>query len=160
MEALSWTVNGHHRATHRATRIDLWYPGRMYVNGHVDIFVMIDIDLFTVVALNMMVVQLGYISESELLFYNYLRPLTSLDEGLYSLACEEDIRCLATLVRSFKLIEVYIEHGVTTLDSYNRAPRFKATIEDITDEPDSIAAIEHKSEKMLLLTWHDSSEPT
>ncbi|GJT85844.1 hypothetical protein Tco_1067561 [Tanacetum coccineum] len=111
------------------------YPGRMYVNGHVDIFDMVDIDLFTVVGLNMMVVQLGYTGESELLFYNYLRPLTSLDEGLYSLACEEDVRCLATLVRSFKLIEVYIEHGVTALDSYNRAPRFKATIEDITDEP-------------------------
>ncbi|GJS50786.1 hypothetical protein Tco_0624148 [Tanacetum coccineum] len=42
------------------------------------------------------------------------KPLTSLDEGLYALACEEDVRCLATLVRSFKLIEVYIEHGVDT----------------------------------------------
>nr|GEY11461.1 hypothetical protein [Tanacetum cinerariifolium] len=77
----------------------------MYVNGHVDIFDMVDIDLFTVVALNMMVVQLGYTNESEPLFYNYLRPLTSLDEGLYALACEEDVRCLATLVRSFKLIK-------------------------------------------------------
>ncbi|GJZ47898.1 hypothetical protein Tco_0601730 [Tanacetum coccineum] len=39
-------------------------------------------------------------------------------------------------------------------------PRVRATIEDITDEPGSIAAIEYRSEKMLLLTWHDSSEPT
>nr|GEY12157.1 hypothetical protein [Tanacetum cinerariifolium] len=83
--------------------------------------------------------------ESELLFYNYIRLLTSLDEGLYALACEEDACCLATLFRSFKLIEVYIEHGVTALDSYNRAPRFKATIEDITDEAGSIEAIEHRS---------------
>ncbi|GKB69629.1 hypothetical protein Tco_0931041, partial [Tanacetum coccineum] len=66
---------------------------------------MVDIDLFTVVALNMMVLKLGYTGESEPMFYNYLRPLTSLDEGLYALACEEDVRCLATLVRSFKLIE-------------------------------------------------------
>ncbi|GJZ11572.1 retrovirus-related pol polyprotein from transposon TNT 1-94 [Tanacetum coccineum] len=36
------------------------YPGRMYVSGRVDIFDMIDIDLFTVVALNMMVLKLGY----------------------------------------------------------------------------------------------------
>ncbi|GJS00217.1 hypothetical protein Tco_0316725 [Tanacetum coccineum] len=36
--------------------------------------------------------------KSEPLYYNYLRPLTSLDEGLYALACEEDVRCLATLV--------------------------------------------------------------
>nr|GEX61049.1 hypothetical protein [Tanacetum cinerariifolium] len=92
----------------------------MYVDDHVDIFDMVDIDLFTVVALNMMVVQLGYTGKSEPMFYNYLRPLASLDEGLYALACEEDISFLATLVRSFKLIEVYIEHGLTAVDSYNR----------------------------------------
>ncbi|GJY24118.1 hypothetical protein Tco_0397776 [Tanacetum coccineum] len=110
----------------------------MYFDGHVDIFDMVDIDMFIVVAQNMMVVQLGYTGESEPLFYNYLRPLTSLDEGLYALACEEDVHCLATLVRSFKLIEVYIEHGVTVVDSYRRLPpRVKATIEDITDEPDN-----------------------
>ncbi|GKD22777.1 hypothetical protein Tco_1224480 [Tanacetum coccineum] len=134
------------------------YPGRMYVSGRVDIFDMVDIDLFTVVALNMMVLKLGYTGKSEPMFYNYLRPLTSLDEGLYALACEEDVRCLATLVRSFKLIEVYIEHGVTALDSYLRAPRFRATLEEITDEPGSIAA--NRTEKMLLLTWHESSETT
>ncbi|GKC43117.1 hypothetical protein Tco_1060839 [Tanacetum coccineum] len=57
------------------------YLGRVYVSGHQDIFDMVDIDLFTTVALNMMVVKLD-------------------------LACEEDVHCLATLVRSFKLIEV------------------------------------------------------
>ncbi|GKD74937.1 hypothetical protein Tco_1333219, partial [Tanacetum coccineum] len=130
----------------------------MYVSGHVDIFDMVDINLFTVVAMNMMVLKLGYTDESEFMFYNYLRPLTSLDEGLYALACEEDVRCLATLVRSFKLIEVYIEYGVTVLDSYLRAPRFRATLKDITDEPSSIAA--NITENMLLLTWHESSEIT
>ncbi|GKB75849.1 hypothetical protein Tco_0942744 [Tanacetum coccineum] len=70
----------------------------------------------------------------------------------------QDVRCLATLVRSFKLIEIYIEHGVTTLDCYIRLPRFRETIEDISDEPSSIAA--NRTEKMLLLTWHESSEPT
>ncbi|GKA38150.1 heat stress transcription factor B-4-like protein, partial [Tanacetum coccineum] len=159
MEAPPSTVDGHHRATHRTTRIDLWYPGRMYVSGRVDIFDMVDIDLFTVVALNMMVLKLGYTGESEPMFYNYLRPLTSLDEGLYALACEEDVRCLATLVRSFKLIEVYIEHGVTVLDSYLRAPRFRATLEDITDEPAG-SIVANRTEKILLLTWHESSETT
>nr|GEX21410.1 probable WRKY transcription factor 17 [Tanacetum cinerariifolium] len=85
-------------------------------------------------------------------------PLTSLDEGLYALACEEDVHCLAILVRSFKLIEVYIRHGVTALDCNIRPPRFRATIEDISDEPGSIAA--NRTEKMLLLTWHESSKPT
>ncbi|GJY46128.1 hypothetical protein Tco_0435191 [Tanacetum coccineum] len=61
-----------------------------------------------------------------------LRPLTSLDEGLYALVCEEDVRCLATL--------------------------FRATLKEITDEPGSIAA--KRTKKMLLLTWHESSETT
>nr|GEX09611.1 hypothetical protein [Tanacetum cinerariifolium] len=131
----------------------------MYVSGRVDIFDMVDIDLFTIVALNMMVLKLGYTCDFEPMFYNYLRPLTSLDVELYALAYEEDVRCLTTLVRCFKLIEVCIEHGVTVLDSYLRAPRFRATLKDITDEPaSSIAA--NRTEKMLLLTWHESSETT
>ncbi|GJU56594.1 hypothetical protein Tco_1230308 [Tanacetum coccineum] len=89
------------------------YPGRRYVDGHVDIFDMVDIDLFSVIALNRMVLQLGYTGEFEPLFYNYLRPLSTLDEGLFALACKEDVRCLTILVRSFKLLEVYIKHGVT-----------------------------------------------
>nr|GEY36711.1 hypothetical protein [Tanacetum cinerariifolium] len=103
------------------------------IYGRVDIFDMVDIDLFIVVALNMMVLKLGYTCKSEPMFYNYLRPLTSLDEGLYALACKEDVRCQVTLVRSFKLIDVYIEHGVITLDSYLWAPRFRATLEEIND---------------------------
>nr|GEZ29409.1 hypothetical protein [Tanacetum cinerariifolium] len=131
----------------------------MYISGRVDIFDMVDIDLFIVVTLNMMVLKLGYTGESEPIFYNYLRPLTSLDEGLYALACEEDVHCLATLVRSFKLIEVYIEHSVTVLDSYLRAPQFRASLKDIINEPaGSIAA--NRTKKMLLLTWHESSETT
>ncbi|GJX77088.1 transposase, MuDR, MULE transposase domain protein [Tanacetum coccineum] len=77
------------------------YPGRRYFEGHVDIFDMVDVDLFTIVALNMMVIQLGYTGES------------SLDEGL-------------------------------------PPPRVRETIEDITDEHGSIAAIEHRFEKMLM----------
>ncbi|GKD67513.1 hypothetical protein Tco_1309621 [Tanacetum coccineum] len=119
----------------------------MYVSGRVDIFDMVDIDLFTVVTLNMMVLKLGYTGKSEPMFYNYLRPLTSLDEGLYALSCEEDVRCLATLVRSFKLIEVYKEHGVTALDSYLKAP-YETTKEHVCDSvtPSS-------------LPQHDSSTP-
>ncbi|GKB54500.1 hypothetical protein Tco_0905253 [Tanacetum coccineum] len=158
MEAPQKIVDRHHRSTHRRSRSGLWYSGRMYISGRVDIFDMVDIDLFTAVAPNMMELKLGYTCKSEPMYYNYLRPLTSLDEGLYALACEEDVRCLATLVRSFKLIEVYIEHGVTALDSYLGAPRFRATIEEITNEPGSIAT--NRTEKILLLAWHESSETT
>nr|GEY67067.1 hypothetical protein [Tanacetum cinerariifolium] len=158
MKALQKTVDGHHQATNQRSRIGLWYPGRLYVSSHVDIFDIVDIDLFTAIALNMMFVKLGYTGESEPMFYNYLRALTSLDEGLCALACKKDIRCLATLVKYFKLVEVYIEHDVTALDSYIRPPWFRVTIEDITDEPSSIAA--NRIEKILLLTWHEFSEPT
>nr|GEX08356.1 hypothetical protein [Tanacetum cinerariifolium] len=121
----------------------------MYVRGRVDIFDMVDIDLFTGVALNMMVLKLGYTGKSEPMFYNYLRPLVNLDEGLYAFACEEDVRCLATLVRSFKLIEVYIEHDVFALDSYLRAPRFRATLKEINDEPAGSIAT-NRTEKIFL----------
>ncbi|GJZ81709.1 hypothetical protein Tco_0646703 [Tanacetum coccineum] len=134
------------------------YPGKRYVDGHVDIFDMVDIDLFTVIALNKMNLQLGYTGEFEPLFYNYLRPLSTLDEGLYALACEEDVRCLATIVRSFKLVKVYIEHGFMVVNSYQRPPsHVRATIEDISEPGTN--AIEYRSDKMLLFTWHGISTP-
>ncbi|GJR59271.1 hypothetical protein Tco_1501433 [Tanacetum coccineum] len=120
---------------------------------------MVDIDFFTVIALNKMVLYLGYTSEYEPLFYNYVRPLSSLDEGLYTLACEEDVRCLGTHVRSFKLLEVYIEHGYMIVSSYQRPPPyFRATTEDIS-QPSTSAEKENKSDKLMLLTWHDFSTP-
>ncbi|GJX69435.1 hypothetical protein Tco_0305162 [Tanacetum coccineum] len=131
----------------------------MYISGRVDIFDMVDIDLFIVIALNMMVLKLGYTGEFEPMFYNYLRQLTNLDKWLYALACKEDVHFLATLVRSFKLVEVYIEHGVTILDSYLRAPWFRETLEDITDEPAGSIVV-NRIKKMLLLTWHESSDTT
>nr|GEV82560.1 putative transposase, mutator type, MULE transposase domain protein [Tanacetum cinerariifolium] len=83
------------------------YPGKRYFDGHVNIFDLVDVDMFIAIALNIMVVQLCY------------------------------------------------------TDSYRRPPpRVRVTIEDITDKPGSITTIEHRSEKMLLLIWHDSSEPT
>nr|GEX89589.1 hypothetical protein [Tanacetum cinerariifolium] len=62
---------------------------RRYIDGHVDIFDMVDIDLFSVIVLNRMVLQLGYTGEFEPMYYNYLRLLSTLDEGLYALACSE-----------------------------------------------------------------------
>ncbi|GJX00556.1 ribosomal RNA small subunit methyltransferase [Tanacetum coccineum] len=46
-------------------------------------------------------------------------------------------------------------------DDNRPPPQFRATIiEEIIDKTRSNVAIEHRSEKMLLFTWHDSSEPT
>ncbi|GJU28435.1 hypothetical protein Tco_1167056 [Tanacetum coccineum] len=49
------------------------YPGKRYFDGHVDIFDMVDIDLFTVVALNMMVVQLSYTEHGVMAIHSYRR---------------------------------------------------------------------------------------
>ncbi|GJR59670.1 putative transposase, mutator type, MULE transposase domain protein [Tanacetum coccineum] len=96
--------------------------------------------------------------ESEPLFYNYLRPLTSLDEGLYALACEEDVRCLATLVRSFKLIEVYIEHGVMALDCYIR-PQREPTKEPVCDSVTPSSLPQHASSTPCKVPVCDSITP-
>nr|GEX71349.1 transposase, MuDR, MULE transposase domain protein [Tanacetum cinerariifolium] len=101
--------------------------GRMYVEGHVNIFAMVDIDLFTVIALNMMVVQLG-----RMYVEGHVNIFDMVDIDLFTV----------------------VALNMMTLTP----PRFRATIVEITDEPGSIASIEHRSEKMLLLTWHDSNE--
>ncbi|GJW96064.1 hypothetical protein Tco_0177872, partial [Tanacetum coccineum] len=95
------------------------YLGRRYVDGQVDIFDMVDIELFNVIVLNKMFLQLGYTVEFEPLFYNYIGPLSSLDEELYPLVV-------------------------------------KAIIEDIS-QPSTSATKENKYNKLLLLTWHDST---
>ncbi|GKC47307.1 hypothetical protein Tco_1065029 [Tanacetum coccineum] len=109
------------------------FSGRRYVDDEVDIFDMVDIEVFFVGELYEMVLQLSYKGESEPLFHNYLRPMSTLDERLYSLVCDEDVRCLTTLVISFKLVEVFIKHGYMNILSYLKAPPqgVRATIEDI-----------------------------
>ncbi|GJU88302.1 hypothetical protein Tco_1300725 [Tanacetum coccineum] len=54
----------------------------------------------------------------------FQRPFTSLDEELYALACEEDVRCLATLVRSFKLFQVPLVDSVCE----SITPRFETYV--------------------------------
>ncbi|GJR84146.1 hypothetical protein Tco_0154931 [Tanacetum coccineum] len=95
--------------------------GRRYVNGKFDIFDMVDIEVFSMIELYVMVLQLGYKGESKPLFYNNIRLMSSLNEGLFALACDEDISCLDNLVRSFKLVRVFIKHGYTIGLSYLRA---------------------------------------
>ncbi|GJT88969.1 hypothetical protein Tco_1070686 [Tanacetum coccineum] len=71
---------------------------RRYGDSEVNIFDMVDIRVFNVIELDEMVLQL--------------------DEGLYPLACDEDVRCLATIVRSFKFLEAFMEHDYTIVNSY------------------------------------------
>ncbi|GKD71409.1 hypothetical protein Tco_1325499 [Tanacetum coccineum] len=58
--------------------------------------------------------------------------MSTLNEGLYALAYDEDIHCLATLVGSFKLAEVYREHGFTVVNSYQRPPPQESVYDTVT----------------------------
>ncbi|GKD79493.1 hypothetical protein Tco_1342114 [Tanacetum coccineum] len=71
MEAPQKIVDGHHRSTHRRSRSSLC--------GRIDIFDMVDIDLFTAIALNMMVLKLGYTATASQVIDDVMRQL-SFDE--------------------------------------------------------------------------------
>ncbi|GJU19068.1 ribonuclease H-like domain-containing protein [Tanacetum coccineum] len=79
-----------------------------------------------------------------------------LDEGLYALTCNEDVRCLAALVRRFKLIGIFIEHVL----SYPRVPPqgVRATIEECEEymgsHPSTIATKKNKSDELLCITFY------
>ncbi|PWA63816.1 hypothetical protein CTI12_AA349710 [Artemisia annua] len=70
----------------------LRFPDREYVGGAEDIFDRVDIDVFSVFDLDQMVLQLGYTGKNEPLFYHYLSPMSTLDDGLFPLSCDEDDR--------------------------------------------------------------------
>ena len=121
------------------------FPDREYVGGAEDIFDRVDIDVFSVFDLDQMVLQLGYTGKNEPLFYHYLSPMSTLDDGLFPLSCDKDVRCLSSLLVSFKLIEVYIEHGSTRFNCYQRSPRqTRARIEEVVSSEPCISASKGK----------------
>nr|GEY30054.1 hypothetical protein [Tanacetum cinerariifolium] len=99
MEAPQKTVDGHHRATHRRSRIGLWKTfGASIVPARTILAPKVSPKHFptrTILAPKVSSHHDG----------KFRRPLSSLDEGLYALSCEEDVCFLATIVRSLKLIE-------------------------------------------------------
>nr|GEV34498.1 hypothetical protein [Tanacetum cinerariifolium] len=87
--------------------------GRMYVDGHVDIFDMIDIDLFSVVALNMMVVQLDYTERSVTAVNSYQRPPPLVRETIEDITKTGSNAVINDVIRqlSFKETELDEEEG-------------------------------------------------
>jgi hypothetical protein len=78
-----------------------------------------------------MVIKLGYTGEIEPTFYHYLRPISNLDIGLFALGSDDDVLMFATLVLSFKLIEVCIENDYTKLNCHLMSPaQIRGTIEE------------------------------
>ncbi|CAI9271620.1 unnamed protein product [Lactuca saligna] len=83
------------------------FPRRRYIKGkerYIDEFCVHDIDD--------MMETLGCVEEGKLLYYNFKRPFSDLDFGLFALASNIDINQLGTYVGKHKLIEVYVEHDI------------------------------------------------
>ena len=128
------------------------FPDREYVGGAEDIFDRVDIDVFSVFDLDQMVLQLGYTGKNEPLFYHYLSPMSTLDDGLFPLSSDDDVRCLSYLVDGFKLIEVYIEHGCCRVISKPRA-----IIEELGSSPPRASKVS-KPGQLLSLTFPENTD--
>ncbi|GJV63595.1 hypothetical protein Tco_1474423 [Tanacetum coccineum] len=73
-------------------------PGRRYVNGEFAYFDCIDIDEFSVHELNDMVKEIGF-SGKNIMYYSFLKLDMSLDNGLYALGNDEDVRRMTEYIR-------------------------------------------------------------
>ncbi|PWA38189.1 transposase, MuDR [Artemisia annua] len=89
--------------------------GRRYMNGKVSWYDGVDIDLFSVIELKDMFGKLGY-KEEDTMYFHFRIPNRDLDSGLMPLACDSDILRLAKYVGKCKVIEVYLELWLSSLD--------------------------------------------
>ncbi|GJT45049.1 hypothetical protein Tco_0953764, partial [Tanacetum coccineum] len=117
--------------------------------------------LVSVHELDAMVKQLGYDGVDEPMYYYYLRLMTDLDVGLLALGSDEDVHSLSYLICNFKVIEVFIEYRITTLNYfYMSNSQIRATIEeyqkDIGVEASSASP---KKNELLMLEWYDNNTP-
>ena len=97
-------------------------PGRTYTNGKHNYVDFIDVDLFSVIELNDMVKMLGYKGKGCKMFYHWRVPNSELDYGLQALGGDMDVLNLVGYANKIKLIDVYIEHDYTVLDTYLKSP--------------------------------------
>ena len=70
----------------------------------------------------------------DIMFYHFKIPNNSLDWGLRALAGDDDVNNLGQYVKDNKVIDVFIEHGETTVESYYM-PKFNqpAQIVELTE---------------------------
>ena len=102
-------------------------PNRRYFGGKVQYIDLLDIEQFTIDIIHSIVKMLKY-DPREIMYYHFKIPDKNLDWGLRALACDDDIVNLAQYVKDNKVIEVFIEHGETTVESYYM-PTFKEKVQ-------------------------------
>ncbi|PWA66436.1 transposase, mutator type [Artemisia annua] len=112
------------------------------------------------IELNEMVKQIGY-KRSKVMYYHFKIPNSNLDFGLQALGNDQDVLNLLKYTDKYKLIEVYIEHDSTDLETYMKSPR-SLVIEELPDEQKT-KLVKKKAPKKrnrlpLLLTMGDGSD--
>ncbi|GJT22930.1 hypothetical protein Tco_0892867, partial [Tanacetum coccineum] len=92
-------------------------PNRKYFGGKVQYVDLLDIEWFTIDIIHNIVKMLKY-DPRDIMFYHFNIPNKTLDWGLRALASDDDVVNLSQYVKDNKVIDVYIEHGETTVESY------------------------------------------
>ncbi|GKE60537.1 hypothetical protein Tco_1510904 [Tanacetum coccineum] len=120
----------------------------MYVGGKVNYVDNIDVDLFNVDEVHMFVQDLGYDSK-QLIFYHFKLPNKSLDYGLRPLSCDADVVSLINIVETFKVVEVFIEYWLTSVDHHYLSP-FKPSVEikELNDDVELDASVVGQSREV------------
>ena len=127
-------------------------PRRRYVNGNVSFIDNVDVDLFSIIELNDMVMSIGYSGEM-IMYYQYMIPDLDLDNGLRALGGDQDVQGLIKYVLlGHRLINVYIEHEQTKLDTYKSSSGKTCTIIELEDDA---PVPKSKVAKQLMLEWND-----
>lgn len=98
------------------------FPRRKYVKGKVKYIDLLYSDILCVHEIDEIMEELHQVEEDKLLYYHFIKPLSDLNVGSYTLASNSDINQLSTFVANNKLIDVYNVHGKTMLHTYFVSP--------------------------------------
>ncbi|CAI9276738.1 unnamed protein product [Lactuca saligna] len=105
--------------------------GRSYIDGLVDHFDFVDMDVFSVHELDDMIAFLGY-NDGGIMFYHFMILETDLDSALLPLGTNQEVIRLARYVLNHKEINFYIKHGNTRVVSYLKST-LKFRIEEVEE---------------------------
>ncbi|GKE27498.1 hypothetical protein Tco_1442882 [Tanacetum coccineum] len=70
------------------------------------------------------------------MYYHFKIPNNNLDHGLQALGNDADVMNLVRYIDKYRLIEVFIEHEYTVLETYFKSPQ-KLRLEEIDDDVES-----------------------
>nr|KAJ0215269.1 hypothetical protein LSAT_V11C300144210 [Lactuca sativa] len=103
--------------------------GGSYIDGLVDHFDFMDMDVFSVHELDDTMTVLGY-NDGGIMFYHFMILETNLDSGLLPLDTDQEVIQLARYVPNHKEINLYIEHEKARVVPYFKSP-LKVRIEEV-----------------------------